>query len=356
MNILVFGNGSLSIAQQERKLAIEFVNAGHKVFLVCNQQLSLFDVGDLPENPNLEIIDMPYNQYRFDLLPINDKIDVCFGMDQSVVPFVAEYKSRFHIPSFCMFLDFPVHVLDGNDRINYNFNYSQRYYYWLQCSLEIDSLIFNNTVAVEEYFARYKRMAKLVFYAVSEDDYLSKVTNTPTKDFAVGCNRIIPYKGTDYALQALRRTEIPYRHIYVSGDQKSIEIVKALAKENKDTRFYTKVSEYEKMGMLYNAKIVIYPQITEWVGGMSILEGYSVKTPGVCFDYPVLRELYDDCGIYAKPKDYLDLRQKIKLLYEDSDMNDDLAHRGYERFKKLFTRKVMAENLLKIFDEYTSHY
>lgn len=352
MNILAFGNGSLSVASQEVKLSIEWARNGHKVYLLCNANYRLFDVGDIPSHENLIIIDMPYNQYRYEYLQIDDKIDVCFGFDQSVCPFVADYKQRTKIKSFCMFLDFPSHVIDGKDPFNYNYGYSQRYFYWLQCSLEIDGIIFNNSVAVEEYYKRYRRQPHLVFYAISDDNYLNSVKEKiPSKDFIVGCHRLIYYKGTTYVLQALKKLNYNYEHLYVSGDPKEIETCKSLSREFKsNVLFKEKIGELEKMDRIWNAKLLVYPQITEWIGGLSILEGWSVNTPGICFDYPVLRELYQDCVLYAKPKSTLDLREKIDLLYKDEACNKEFAEKGYKRFKQEFTREIMANRLLKIFN------
>lgn len=352
MNILAFGNGSLSVAAQERKLAVEWAKKGHKVYLLHNESYKLFDRGDLPKHKNLILIDLPFTEYKFELLQIEDKIDVCFGFDQSVCPFVAEYKRKTNIKSFCMFLDFPVHVIDGKDAFNYNFGYSQRYYWWINCGLEIDGFIFNNSIAVDEFYKRYKRKADLVFYAISNDSALDGLTAKPTKDFVVGCHRLINYKGTAYTFQALKRLNYDYAHLYVSGEDKEIENVKALASSfTSQVRFLEKVDENDKMQIIYNAKLIVYPQVTEWIGGLSILEGWSVLTPGVCFDYPVLRELYGDCVLYARPRSVIDLREKIKTLYEDKDLNKELAQKGYDRFHKMFTRKVMAENLLKVFND-----
>ncbi len=354
MNILVFGNGTLSVAQQERKICVEIAKKGHKVFLICNRPNILFNVGMIEKHENLKIFEIPMNDLKLEDFSTfsNEKMDVCLGMDQSVVPLVAEYKKRFHIPSYCMFLDFPVHVIDGKDPVNYNYQYSQRFYYWINCAMEIDSIIFNNTVAVEEFYKRYKRDSKLVWYAVMEDDYLYNLdcsVNIPTKDYVFGCNRVIPYKGTDIALQSMKRLPYEYKHAFVSADSKEISKLKSIAKEFPyNVKFFEKLSENEKMNMFWNAKLIVYPQIIEWIGGMSILEGMSVKTPGICFDYPVLRELYDDCVIYAKPKNFMDLREKIKQLYEDEYLNKELAVKGYERFKRYFTREVMAYKLIEV--------
>lgn len=355
MRILVYGNGSLSVAQQERKLCLEFAKMGHKVFLLTDVEKRLFDVGELETHDNLEIFHMPYYEYRFDFISFYEKIDVVLGMDQSVSPFCLEYQKRLSVPAYCMYLDFPVHVIDPNGS-DYNFDYSQRFYYWLMCGLELSGVIFNNNVAVEEFYKRFKRESHLVWYAISNDDYLEKrdLTNNTdkTEDYIFGLNRIIPYKGLEYVIEALDKIKLPYQHGYVSCDKKYFDMIKEKAnKVNNTITFIEKLSERNKMEFLYNANMLIYPQITEWIGGLSLIEGMSVKTPGICFDYPVLRELYEDCALYAKPKDSNDLSKKMNLLYKDKDLRNELKENGYNRFKKYFTRKAMATKLLKILED-----
>jgi len=358
MRILVFGNGSLSVAQQERKLCIEFAKKGHSVTLICNENLRIFKVGELAIHKDLTVLNIPYNEYNFERFvqetgfPQEVKFDVVLGMDQSVTPFVSEFKARTSIKTFIMFLDFPTHVIDGKDAFNYSLQYSQRFYYWLICSLELDGIIFNNGIAQEQYKKLYNRDSHLVFYAISDDHYIDMVAEPPTKDYVFGCNRLVKYKGTEYTLLALSNLGYTYKHAYVSGEKNETNNIMALANETKNkVVLYEKVNEEDKMDLFYNAKVVVYPQITEWIGGLSIIEGWSVKTPGVCFDYPVLRELYGDCVLYSKPRSVVDLRKNIKELYENYELNQELAKKGYKRFKKMFTREIMAGNLLKVLND-----
>lgn len=355
MKILVFGNGSLSLCQQERYISHALAKAGHEVHLLCNPPTSLVNVDLLPSHPNLICETLPMQEYRFDQWYTGQKFDCVFGMDQSVSPIVAEYKNRAKTKAFCMFLDFPVHVIDGQDKFNYNFGYSQRFYYWVQCALELDGVVFNNNVAVEEFYKRYKREAHLVWYPViSNYTYDDFSADGPSKDYIIGCHRLIPYKGTDYLIKAIMRSKYTYKQIFVSGDKDHMAALNGLAKDaidrGSELEFKQAASEKDKMSLLYNARLVVYPQITEWIGGMSILEGMSVQTPGVCFDYPVLKELYGDCALYAVPKSIGDLREKISQLYNDQDLLGELSKKGHERFQKYFTVDVMADNLTKVFE------
>lgn len=354
MKILVFGNGTLSVAQQERKICHAMAELGHKVFLIFNPNNTLFDVGKLPEHENLVLI--PIQGYGYDnrmLKALYEKemgFDAVLGMDQSVSPLVALFKSEYpDVYSACMFLDYPVHVVDDRASSSYNFEYSQRFYYWLNATLDIDKTIFNNQVAVEKYYKRYKREAALVWYCIQEDDALSYV-DANKEDYVVACNRLIGYKGTDYLIDALYRTDLSYQHIAISGDLRSRFIARCNSLLLNRYELHDRCAEEEKMQIIANAKIFVYPQITEWIGGLGIIEAWSVNTPGVCFDYPVLREIYGDAVLYAKPRSAYDLRKKILSYYEDDALYKEMQEKGYKRFKQYFTKKTMAENLIKVLE------
>ena len=113
---------------------------------------------------------------------------------------------------------------------------------------------------------------------------------------------------------------VKYKAISVSGNiEKQVE---ADAKNKLEDQFvYIKQApEKQKLKIISNAMLLCYPQITHWVGGLSPLEAMALRTPVVCFDFPVLRELYGDCAIYAKPKDVDSLQDKIlSVLNDDFD-------------------------------------
>lgn len=347
MNILVYGNGTLSVAQQEQKICSSIANLGHQVYLICNPNKKLFDVGKVPKHKNLHILEEEESRYDPYLVQeIKVSIDACLGMDQSVAPFVAAYKEQHKdVYCTCMFLDYPVHVVDDQGSVNYNFNYSQRFYYWLSCALTLDDIIFNNTVAVDRFKQKFKRDSKLVWYCITEDNFIN-LYDSRRKDYIVGCNRLIPYKSTHYTVDALARTDLKYAHIAVSGNLKD-QFLKS-CQESLPGRYvlYEKCPEEKKMAIIADAKIMVYPQTTEWVGGLGIIEAMSVKTPGICFDYPVLKELYGDAVLYARKRSVASLREKIKELNSNEELYADLQEKGYKRFKQYFTKDKMARNLI----------
>ncbi len=361
MNILVFGNGTLSLGQQERKICSEIAKKGHTVYILYNGDKNLFDVGKVPEEPNMHSIELPYSYYHYPNLlkalgSVKETINVVLGMDQSVCSYVSEYKKMNpQTPCYCMFLDLPMHVVGGKDKINYNFNYSQRYFYWLTSGLEIDGIIWNNTIAQETFKSMYNRDSYLVWYCLPEDSFFEdnyvNEAILQKKEYIIACNRLIEYKGTHLLVEAMRRLPYDYVHIAISGENMQ-EFYKNTKKAIKGNfSLIEKAGEFQKMKLIAEAYCLVYPQITEWMGGLPPTEAMSVRTPVVAFDYPVLRELYGDCVLWAKPKSISDLRKKIQLLYKDKDLYSELQIKGYDRFKKYFTKEIMAMNLLKILED-----
>jgi glycosyltransferase involved in cell wall biosynthesis len=278
-------------------------------------------------------------------------------MDQSVVPLVAEYKNRFHIPAFNIFLDLPVHVIDVNsqDSFNYNYQYSQRFYYWLHCAMNIDSTIWISYVSGEEWRKRYKRDYEVFDYPISYDNYYDEVNESKTEDYVFGCHRVIRYKGSELLALAMTRTPYSFKHSFVSGNDQCIKEYKEFLAPIADrVELIEAAGEKQKMELYYHAKMVVYPQVTEWVSGLSILEGFSVKTAGICFDYPILRECYEDVAIYVKPRSYGELRKAIMRLWNDDSERQERATKGYELYKRRFTNQAGAEQLIKIMEKYVN--
>lgn len=337
------GQGTLSVAAQEIKLCIEIVKLGNVVYLVTNNKPKLFDVGLIEKFPDdLHVINLNEQQFS-----IPNKIDACFGMDQSVADDVLKFKKlRPEVYSVCMFLDYPAHVVDDRSSLSYNFEYSQRYYYWMDAANQLDDIVFNNSVAVDYYKKKFNKEAKLLWYSISTENVV-KPTHIK-EDYIVSCNRLIHYKGTDLLIDALSRLNYKYKHIGVSGNLKEVFLKRCNHLFKEKFEFFERCDENKKIELMSKAVMLVYPQITDWIGGLSILEAYSVKTPTICFDYPVLRELYEDCTIYAKQKSVIDLRKKICDLYEDEAMQKEFADKGHERYKKYFTKKVMAKNLMDL--------
>lgn len=359
MKILLVANGTLSVAHQELVIGAALKRYGHQVQIIHDPDSGHFNKGYLPAP--LEESDILRQQHgNFREAKVKYAPDVIFGLDQSVSPFVLGINEHLKVPSFCMFLDFPKHVIDEGSSADYSPDYSQRYYYWLSCTEQMTNVIFNNSVAVEELTKRSNKKAELVWYPLCNWDLINKINSNPhnvediyTNPYVSSCHRFVHYKGTEYLIKALYGIDVDYKAISVSGN---LEMqICAFGKHMLQDRFIhiNKAEEEEKLNIIKNSILLCYPQITYWVGGLSPLEAMALKVPAVCFDYPVLKELYGDCAVYANKRDIDDLQNKIlDVLNESLDVRIERANRAYNRMELYFTPGVMAENLTKVFEKY----
>ena len=354
MNILVFGNGLVFTFSHERVLAQSLAELGHKVWLVQSPPF-LIDMGKWDFHKNLTIIEIPYSKYNSNSLLLEEKMDLVLGANHTVAHFVADYKDKHNCLGICNFLEFPVHMINGKDTVNYNFDYSQKFYYWLNCALDLDAVIFNTSVSCEEFEKRYRRKAHLVYSSnIGKYDYnYFSAIDKPSSDYIFSCHKLVQSKGTDYLLMAIKKLGIDYKHVYGLSMKEHKMNIEAMA-SNMDPKvsFYPYASERKKMELCYHCNLVVYPQILEWIAGQSIIDGFSMKKPGVVFDYPIYKELYGDCVLYAERRSVVDLRGKIKELYFDKDMNREMGERAYQRYLDNFTPKIMAERILDVANQY----
>jgi glycosyltransferase involved in cell wall biosynthesis len=348
----MLANGTLSVAHQELVIGAALKKAGHNVQIIHDVNFGFFNKAFLPEPLNEEDM-VPQEHGNFQALKARVEPDIIFGLDQSVAPFALSAKHHIKKPTLCMFLDFPKHVIDEGSPVNWNPDYAKRYYHWLSCGLSLDSVIFNNKVACDEIKRRENKETELVWYPLCNLNYIEQITKKVDLEdpYVVSCHRFIAYKGTEFLVKALYGIDVKYKAISVSGNlEKQIEAhARSVLEDNFE--YFPRAEEKLKLKLIANALLLCYPQITNWVGGLSPLEAMALRTPVVCFDYPVLRELYEDCAVYAKPEDIDDLQVKlITVLNDDYDMS--IVDKAEARIAEHFTPDKMAERLTKVFEKY----
>jgi glycosyltransferase involved in cell wall biosynthesis len=82
--------------------------------------------------------------------------------------------------------------------------------------------------------------------------------------------------------------------------------------------------------------------------GFSYLEASSLGCPSVLSDIPILREISSGAALYANPNDYEDIGQKIRQIYINDDLREQIGKRAHERsscffpdeFKSSFMRLI----------------
>jgi glycosyltransferase involved in cell wall biosynthesis len=354
MKVLCIANGTLFVGHQELAIASGLKEVGHEVKILHDIDHGIFCNGWIPAPLISEdIIKVPHGVYT--TIPESiEKPDVIIGIDQSVVPYVASLKKFYGVPAFCIFLDFPVHVIDPGQP-NYNQDYSNRFYRYLKIGEELDSLIFISSVAAEEYTKRTQKPAKKSFFVVATLDMIYKINNSEMVDvepYVSSSHRFEEFKGGRYLIEALYGIDIGYKAVAVGGSQEAEQVALAKSYLGKRFEYFPKAPELKKHEIVKNSRLLCYPQCNPWMGAIAPLEAMALGVPAVVFDYPINREEYEDCAIYAKPKDVEDLQAKIlQVLNREVDLFS-LRRRAHKRVDDYFSPRASGERLTKIFEEY----
>jgi glycosyltransferase involved in cell wall biosynthesis len=155
------------------------------------------------------------------------------------------------------------------------------------------------------------------------------------------------------AMSALRSDGINIELILTGSDQGNLEyVMNFLKSENlgKEIRYLGFVSDPE-MKVLYSyAAAMVFPSLLGPTN-MPISEAISCGCPVICSDFRGHREQTQGTALYFNPKEYLDIKEKIKLLVNDNELRDSLIKKGLEASKGNSPVHVFKE-LLESFDEF----
>ena len=96
-----------------------------------------------------------------------------------------------------------------------------------------------------------------------------------------------------------------------------------------------------------NALTYVFPSIDEGFG-IPLIEAMRAHIPVICSDIKIFKEIGDDSVVYFKKQDYNDLYNKLKLIYKDKTIVDDLILKGIRR-ADLFNQKNFIEGFEKLY-------
>lgn len=154
-------------------------------------------------------------------------------------------------------------------------------------------------------------------------------------------------------MSALKEDGIIIQLILTGSDQGNLEYVMDFLKnENlgQEIRYLGFVSDAE-MKVLYSyAVAMVFPSLLGPTN-MPISEAISCGCPVICSDFFGHREQTQGAALYVNPEEYLDIKEKIKILIDDEGLRQNLIHKGLEVSRQNSVEHVFKE-LLESFDEF----
>ena len=167
----------------------------------------------------------------------------------------------------------------------------------------------------------------------NEIESLKKRLNIPTnKKIVVYLGLLTEYQGVGFLLKVIKsivekRDNV---HFLVMG-YPDVEKYKKISEDLNISQYITftgRVSYWEIYNYLALGTIAVSPKFLEsGEGNIKVYNYIAAGLPSVVFDYPVNREILDNLGIYARPKDHISLRDCITKLLDDEELRRDLVER-----------------------------
>jgi len=336
-------------------LCNEFAKRGHKVTCIV-QDFDAYDKENpIREHQSLTVFKLPMetflNNIRFEKI-INKHLDegefdVVFCSHAVICPPVIVSAKKHEVPVGVMLLDIPTDLMEQQPKRKTQWDY------WFNFLRAADVIMVNTYVAGEEY-ERYTgqpidKETEIVTYAINKSIMFKNKGMDKRGDYVLSICRLTELKNCILIPKAIKASNLDLKYVAVGRNGGQLdEIMKYCADNNIRFEHYNNVSEYRKFRLIEDCAMLIYPQKSEYIGGLSPFEAMYVGKPAVVPKVRVLQDLYGDHAYYFKNDDaeslgeimailsVVDLDQSKEFLEKASDFADEEADFGN-----------MAEKMLK---------
>lgn len=320
------------------------------------QSLDEYDkTAKLELHENLTRVEIAYDK-MFDLKYIYslsktlecDSFDIIFGSHAPIAPVIEGLAREFNKPWGVMLLDIPTDLMeiDSNRKAQWN--------YWFAILSHADTLIFNTHVARDEHFKyvgeRYDD-SNVIPYGINMMKEYDNLGINLTSDYVVSVCRLTPAKNCLQIPKAIFLMDKTIAYIAIGRDCGQLtEIKEYCDSHNIKFEHHENVSEAYKFNLIAHSAMLIYPQASEYIGGLSPFEAMYVGTPALVGDYKVLKQLYLDNSYYYDKTDE-DLAKMITEIR--NNRNHDKLLKSNEFVKEIASFEAMAKQMTNVFKKVT---
>ena len=347
MKILYIGMES---ANWVTNLCLELAELGHEITCIT-QTDDTYVVGEKVQvNPSLHITFVTFNEL-LDVVGFVDKnkellqkdYDLVFGSHYPVGPLIARLGKELDLPWGVMLLDIPTDLIITEDWRKkfwaYNFSLLKN----------ANAVVVNTGVAKDEY----KRFTNTT---LPDQNLITYGCNLPKQyknsglyiqgDYAVSACRLTSIKNCSLIPKALAKTNIK-KYVAIGRDGGELDKIKQLCKDNNiEFEHHQDITDDEKFEIIKHSSVLIYPQSTKYIGGLSPFEGMFAGKPVIVSGLRVLIDLYGEHAKYFTNNDPDSLAGSINSL----DVSKEQLLKASEYAEKTATFTPMAKSLIKVFE------
>lgn len=172
------------------------------------------------------------------------------------------------------------------------------------------------------------------------------------EDFVLFVGNVKPHKNLKNLLFALEKMDLNLVIVgkkdgFITGDSIISEIIRR--KNLSDHIFFTGYVKDADIAAIYNlAKLFVFPSLYEGFG-IPPLEAQACGCPVVCSDAASLPEAFGDSVVYFDPYSVEDMRDKIQMVLDDENLQNELRVKGFENIKR-FSWERSAKQIIEIME------
>jgi glycosyltransferase involved in cell wall biosynthesis len=166
--------------------------------------------------------------------------------------------------------------------------------------------------------------------------------------------RLVPHKGVDVLLQALRELPSDVALVVVGSGPRLVDLVGLARRIGVDdrVRFCSNVSDDELPTYLGLADVFAFPSQNRLEGfGLAVAEAMAMGLPVVVSDVPGVREVIEEGrhGLLVEPLIASDLATKVRALLDDPSRARAMGAAGRQRAEERFGLGPITRQLLALY-------
>lgn len=228
-----------------------------------------------------------------------------------------------------------------------------------------DKILTVSKFSVDEIkkYTNTKQNIEIVYNAIDFDkfeviDDKSKLDLIEDKyklpsEFLLFVGNVKPHKNIKKLLFALKDIDtnlviVGKKDGFITGDDNISSLIKECNLDNRV--FFTGYVDDEDIPVIYNlAKLFIFPSLYEGFG-IPPLEAQACGCPVVCSNVASLPEVGGaDSVVYCNPYSVEDIKEKIEIVLNNKDLQNELRQKGFENIKR-FSWEESAKKIIEVIE------
>jgi glycosyltransferase involved in cell wall biosynthesis len=177
------------------------------------------------------------------------------------------------------------------------------------------------------------------------------------KKFILYLGTFQPRKNIPILIEAYTKikNQLPEIRLVLAGgknhnyDQQIERAIKDFELKENEVIFPGFIPEEDKKAIMLLADLFCFPSLYEGFG-IPILEAFSANCPSVISDIHPHREVAGNAALFFETKSANDLAEKLLMILEENNPNNQLLANGLERLK-LFSWKITTKKILQLFEK-----